>query len=88
MNLKHIPTLENDGADISYATVYPSSGQCVGSWSGQGSITINTATPRQAPTQHDIINLLAGLPIVEIRSATVQHWQEVRAIDRKPYRLH
>lgn len=87
MNLKHFPKLENDGADVSYATVYPSSGQCVAAWSGQGSITMRTATPRQAPTQHDVINLLAGLPIVEVRSASVMHWKEVRAIDRKPYRL-
>ncbi len=87
MNLKHFPTLENDGADVSYVTVYPSSGQCVGAWSGQGSIEMQTATPRQAPTQHDIINLLASLPILEIKSANVRHWKEVRAIDRKPYRL-
>ncbi len=87
MNLKHFPKLENDGADVSYVTVYPSSGQCVAAWSGQGSVTTRTATPRQAPTQDGVINLLAGLPIVEVRSASVVHWKEVRAIDRKPYRL-
>ena len=87
MNLKHIPKLENDGADVSYVTVYPSSGQCIAAWSGLGSFTMRVATPRQAPTQHEVINLLADLPILEIRSASVMHWKEVRAIDRKPYRL-
>ena len=88
MCYKYIPRLENDGADVAYATVYPSSGQCVSAANGKGAIKISTATAWQAPTQHEYINLLAGLPVKEIRSAMVVHWKEVRAIDRLPRRLH
>ena len=87
MNYKYIPRLENDGADVSYATVYPSSGQTEAAWTGRGSAEIRTATARQAPTQHEYINLLASLPIHEIRAASVVSWKEVRAIDRLPRRL-
>lgn len=87
MCLKYIPRLENDGADVSYATVYPSSGQCARAWTGQGNIRFSPATFKQVPTQHEVINLLAGLPVREVVSATVAQWQEVRALDRLPRRL-
>jgi len=87
MNYKYFPRLENDGADVSYATVYPSSGQCEAAWSGEGTVRFNTATFRQVPTQHEFINLLAALPVVEMRSASLVSWKEVRAIDRLPRRL-
>lgn len=84
---KYIPRLENDGADVSYATVYPTSGQCAATAKGAGSVRLRTATPQQAPTQHDVINLLAELPVLEIRSASWTDWREVRAIDRETRRL-
>ena len=87
MNYKYIPKLENDGADVGYVTVYPSSGQCVAAWDGRGSVKFSTATFQQAPTQHEYINLLAALPVLEIRGARLTSWQEVRAIDRRPRRL-
>lgn len=87
MGYKYIPRLENDGADVSYATVYPSSGQCSKAWRGKGSIETCTATFEQAPTQHEFISLIADLPVKEIRSAMLTDWREVRAIDRLPRRL-
>jgi acetoacetate decarboxylase len=87
MCYKYIPSLENDGPDVSYATVYPSSGQCSAAWNGKGAVKISRATPRQAPTQSECINLLAELPVKEIRSASVVHWNDVRALDRLPRRL-
>ena len=87
MNYKYFPRLENDGADVSYATVYPSSGQVAAAWSGVGAVRFNPATFRQVPTQHEYINLLAALPVVEMRSASFIQWKEVRAIDRLPRRL-
>ena len=87
MCYKYIPRLENDGADVSYATVYPSSGQCAAAWHGKGSIKASTATFQQVPTQHEFINLIAALPVKEIRSAMLTDWREVRAIDRLPRRL-
>ena len=87
MCYKYIPRIENDGADVSYATVYPSSGQCAAAWSGEGDAQFHTATFRQVPTQHEFINLLAALPVIEIRSGSLVEWKEVRAIDRLPRRL-
>lgn len=84
---KYIPRLENDGADVSYATVYPSSGQCQAAWRGKGSLKANTATFQQTPTQHEFINLIAAMPVKEIRSAMLVNWVECRAIDRLPRRL-
>ena len=87
MNYKCIPRLENDGSDVSYATVYPSSGQVVEARSGKGSIEFMHATFKQVPTQHNAINLLADLPVREVRPSNVIHWKAVRAIDRLPRRL-
>ena len=79
--------LENDGPDVSYATVYPSSGQVVRASAGRGQIELRRATFKQVPTQQDVINLLADLPVRELRPSHVIHWKEVRAIDRLPRRL-
>ena len=87
MCYKYIPRLENDGADIAYATVYPSSGECIGAWSGKGTVQFRPATFNQVPTQHEVINLLAALPVLEVESATLANWKEVRALDRLPRRL-
>lgn len=87
MCYKYIPTLENDGADVSYATVYPSSGQCAAAWTGKGHLQFRPATFKQVPTQHEVINLLAALPVLEVESATLAKWTEVRALDRLPRRL-
>lgn len=87
MNYKYFPRLENDGADVAYVAVYPSSGQCTAAWQGQGSVRFDTATFQQAPTQHEYINLLAGLPVLEVRSVRLVEWREVAALDRLPRRL-
>ncbi|MAE59754.1 MAG: hypothetical protein CMJ49_00190 [Planctomycetaceae bacterium] len=87
MCYKYIPRLENDGADVSYATVYPTSATCASSATADGAVHFRTATPKQAPTQHEVINLLADLPVLEIRAAAWTDWHEVRAIDRQTQRL-
>ncbi len=87
MNYKYIPRLENDGADVAYATVYPSSGQCASAWRGTGEIEFRGATFRQAPTQHEVISFLASLPVHEVQSAVLANWKEVMALDRLPRRL-
>ena len=87
MNYKYIPRLENDGADVEYAALYPSSGQCAAAWEGRSDVEFFETTARQAPTQHDYINILGSLPIRELLIARVVHWNEVRALDRLPKRL-
>jgi acetoacetate decarboxylase len=87
MNYKYIPRLEDDGPDVAYATVYPSSGTCVEAARGQGEVHFHRASFEQNPTQHEIINQIAALPIGEVRSATRATWQPVMLLDRAPRRL-
>lgn len=87
MCYKCIPRLENDGADVAYATVYPSSGRCKSVWSGQGALRLYPSSFKQNPTQHEVINLLAKLPIHEIRGASLVVWEPLMALDRLPRRL-
>lgn len=49
MCYKYIPSLENDGADVSYATVYPSSGQVKAAWSGQGRCSFSPRRSSRCP---------------------------------------
>jgi len=87
MGYKYIPRLENDGGDVSYATVYPSSGHCRDAWRGRGSVRFYPATFQQNPTQYEVINLLASLPIQQVRSASLIVWEESMLLDRLPRRL-
>ncbi len=87
MNYKYIPRLENDGADVSYATVYPTSGTCTAAWEGQGTIHFEGSSFEQNPTQYKVINLLADLPIHEVTVARRAVWEPLKAIDRLPRRL-
>ena len=87
MNYKYIPRLENDGADVAYVTVYPSSGQIVSSYRGTAAIEFCPATFCQVPTQHEVISFLASLPVLEIEGGILTRWKEVMALDRLPRRL-
>ncbi len=87
LNYKYIPRLENDGADVSYATVYPSSGTCTAAWEGQGTICFQRSSFEQNPTQYKVINLLADLPIREVTAAGRAVWEPLKLIDRLPRRL-
>jgi len=87
MNYKYFPRLENDGADVSYAAVYPTSGTCTAAWEGQGTIGFHRSSFEQNPTQYKVINLLADLPIHKVTTARRTIWEPLKAIDRLPRRL-
>lgn len=87
MNLKHFPNVENDGSDISYICTYPSSGTCPEAWEGTGSVQFHRSTFEQNPTQFDVINLLADLPILEMRTSRLVVFAPMKALDRRPKRL-
>ncbi len=87
MNYKYIPRLENDGADVSYAAIYPTSGTCTAAWEGQGTIRFHRSSFEQNPTQYQVINLLADLPIHEVTVARRAVWEPLKCIDRLPRRL-
>jgi len=87
MGYKYVPRLENDGADVAYATVYPTSGTCSAAWTGAGTIRFHPSSFQQNPTQYQLINLLAELPVRQIRSAARVVWEPLMALDRLPRRL-
>ena len=87
MNYKYIPRLENDGADVSYAAIYPTSGTCTTAWEGEGTIRFHCSSFAQNPTQYKVINLLADLPIHEVTIARRTIWEPLKCIDRLPRRL-
>ena len=87
MNLKHFPSVENDEADVSYICTYPSSGTCPEAWEGSGSVRFHRSTFEKNPTQFDVINLLADLPIHEMRASRLVVFEPMKALDRKPQRL-
>ena len=87
MNLKHFPNVENDGADVSYICTYPSSGTCPEALEGTGSVQFHRSTFEQNPTQFDVINLLADLPVREMRTSRLVVFEPMKALDRKPQRL-
>jgi acetoacetate decarboxylase len=87
MNLKHFPSLENEGADVSYIATYPSSGTCTAASDGRGSVRFHSSSFEQNPTQYDVINLLAALPIGEMRTCRLVVMEPMMALDRLPQRL-
>lgn len=87
MNYKHFPSLENDGADVSYAYTYPTSGKCTAAWQGKGSLRFYESSFEKNPTQYVLINMPAELPVREMRLAQLTVWQPLIALDRLPKRL-
>ena len=87
MNYKYFPSVENDGADVSYACTYPSSGKCPAAWEGKGSIRFRPSSFEKNPTQYVLINKLAELPVHEVRLARLAVWEPLMALDRLPRRL-
>ncbi len=84
MNLKHFPSVQNDGADLSLVCTYPASGTCTAACEGKGAIRFFESTWKKNPTQFQVINLLADLPVLEVRSAAVVVWEPFMALDRLP----
>ena len=87
MNYKYFPSLENNGADISYACTYPSSGTCTSAWEGAGDIEFFPSSFKQNPTQYVLINKLAELPVLEVKTSRLVVWEPLMALDRLPKRL-
>ena len=87
MNHKYFPNLENTGADVSYVAVYPTSGTCTEASEGRGTIRFHRSSFEKNPTQYEVINLLADLPIHEMRLARRHVWEPLMCLDRPPTRL-
>ena len=88
MNYKYFPRAENDGADVSYAVTYPSSGVCAAAWEADdASVRFHQSSFKQNPTQHVLVNLLCDLPVHEIRTTRLIVWEPMMALDRLPRRL-
>jgi len=71
MGWKYIPNTGKPGAEVSHATLYPSSGNVKEMSVGTGEVKWHRLTWEQNPTQHHIVNALEELPIIEYRAATV-----------------
>jgi hypothetical protein len=74
MHYKYVPkTGVLADADVSYATVTPSSGQTniLEMWKGEGTVQFHEATWEDLPTMVDIVNTLHSLEVVEYRGAWV-----------------
>ncbi|MDD5190233.1 MAG: acetoacetate decarboxylase family protein [Dehalococcoidales bacterium] len=68
---KYMPKTGEEGADVSYPTLYPlGDGTWEGVW-GEGKVEWHELTWEQNPTQFHIVNALKALPILEYREATV-----------------
>jgi len=87
MNYKYFPNLENSGADVSYAAIYPTSGNCTEAADGSGAIKFHRSSFEKNPTQYEVISALADLPIHEVRLARRSVWEPLMCLDRLPRRL-
>jgi len=87
MQYKYFPGIEDETPDVAYAAVYPSSGACVEFQSGEGAAVVHDATFEQNPTQFELVNRLAALPMLEARAAAMTRWEPAMLLDRRPRRL-
>ena len=84
MNYKYFPSVQNDRADVAYACTYPASGTCTACWEGQGELRFFDSSFHKNPTQYALINVLAKLPVHEIRQTRLTVWEPFMALDRLP----
>lgn len=68
---KYIPKTGEEGSEVSYPTLYPLGDGTWEAWWGTGKVEWNHLTWEQNPTQFNIVNALADLPILEYREATI-----------------
>ena len=87
MQYKYVPGIEDEGADVAYAAVYPSTGSCVELCGGEGGAVVHRASFEQNPTQFELINRLADMPLLEARAAALARWEPAILLDRCPRRL-
>ena len=75
LHYKYIPkTGEWGEADAEYPVFTPSTGsneRIVEAWSGEGTVQFHRAAWEDMPTQYNIVNAFAALPVVEYRGAGV-----------------
>ena len=74
-HFKYIPKTGDWGtADVAYPVFTPATGsneRVLEHWSGQSCIQFHRAAWEDMPTQYNIVNAFAALPIVEYRDASV-----------------
>jgi len=68
---KYFPKTGEEGADVSYPTLYPQGDGTFEGWWGEGKVEWHRLTWEQNPTQFHIVNALKALPILEYREATI-----------------
>lgn len=69
MGYKYIPRIGEPGADVAYATVFPSRSEYEKVEAGAGSVRFFSSTFTDNPTQFQVVNLLCELEPLEYRAA-------------------
>ena len=89
LHYKYIPKTGAWGTpDVAYPVYTPSTGsneRDLEHWSGQGTVQFHRAAWEDMPTQYNIVNAFADLPIVEYRGASVS--KSVGAKDLRDQRI-
>ncbi len=86
MGWKYIPKTGGPGAEISEATLFPTSPTFEKGWIGSGEVVWNRLTWEQNPTQFHIVNALERLPILEYRWAGVLIGSSDLMVPERPVR--
>jgi acetoacetate decarboxylase len=86
MGWKYIPKTGGPGAEVSHATLFPTSPSFTQAWAGTGEVKWNRLTWEQNPTQFHIANALEALPILEYRSAVVLKGSTDLMVPTRPVR--
>ncbi len=88
MGWRYVPNVGEPGAAVSHATCIPAGGsRPKAAWSGAGEVAWHPTTWEKNPTQWQVINALADLPILEYRWAIVSRGSStLQDADKKPLR--
>lgn len=86
MGWKYVPSPDGIGAEVSHATLFPTTPSLREAWAGRGEVRWHRLTWEQNPTQFHIANALAELPILEYRSAIVTRGGTDLAVPGAPVR--
>ncbi|HEX2465398.1 MAG TPA: hypothetical protein VHR17_12315, partial [Thermoanaerobaculia bacterium] len=73
MGYKYIPRIAGGGADLEYATVFPTEQVYDRAESGTGRVRFFPSTFERNPTHWQVVNLLCQLEPLEYRSAILTH---------------
>ena len=86
MGWKYIQNTGKPGAEVSYATLFPTSGTTKEARMGTGEVEWHRLTWEQNPPQHQIVNALEELPIIEYRAAMIMNGSSDLAVAQQPVR--